>query len=120
MYAKLHKTIRLGVFLLFIIPLLQSCYTTRFVSTHGVPMPPETMQGQDWYRDKMYGEYTAVVKTSVLTDGMMINVPKDKCESGKLFSVEFKDTFGGNLLYLVTFGSRRKVKIKYVCMIPEM
>ncbi|CAM3613892.1 hypothetical protein ZORO111903_09765 [Zobellia roscoffensis] len=100
--------------------LLQSCYTTRLVSTHGVPMPPETMEGQDWYRDKMYGEYTAVVKTSVLTDGMMIKVPKDKCESGKLFSVEFTDTFGGNLLYLVTFGSRRKVKIKYVCMLPDL
>lgn len=105
---------------LIALPLLQSCYTTRLVSTHGVPMPPETMEGQDWYRDKMYGEYVAVVKTSVLTDGMTIKVPQDKCESGQLFSVEFTDTFGGNLLYLVTFGSRRKVKIKYVCMIPDM
>lgn len=120
MDIKLRRVYIISAILLLAALSLQSCYTTRLVSTHGVPMPPETMEGQDWYRDKMYGEYTAVVKTSLLTDGMMIKVPKDKCESGKLFSVEFTDTFGGNLLYMVTFGTRRKVKIKYVCMIPDM
>ena len=100
--------------------MVASCYPTRFVSTHGAPMPAETVQGDDWYRDKMYGEYDTIVKTSAINDGMMIKVPRKFCESGKLFSVEYKDTFGGNLLYLFSFGTRRKVKIKYVCMLPDL
>ena len=110
---------RLGAMMLLVL-ILQSCYSTRLVSTRGNAMPTTSIEGDDWYRDKTFGEYTAVLKTSILTDGVMIKVPREKCESGKLFSVEYKDTFGGNLLYLFSFGTKRKVKIKYVCMQPEL
>ena len=83
-------------------------------------MPAEVVEGDTWYKDKTWGEYVATVKTSVLNDGIEIKVPREKCESGKIFSVEYKDTFGGNILYVLSFGTRRKVKIKYVCMLPDL
>ena len=108
-----------GLWLLLAL-MLQSCYSTRIVSTHGNPMPAQNIEGDDWYRDKEYGEYTAVVKTSILTDGIAIRVPREHCGSGEVFSVEYKDTFGGNLLYFFSFGTKRKVNIKYVCMQPDL
>ena len=119
MKATIPSFTRIGAITILAL-VLQSCYSTRLVSTHGNPMPAQNIEGDDWYRDKEFGEYTKVVKTSILTDGIMIKVPRDKCESGKVFSVEYKDTFGGNLLYFFSFGTKRKVNIKYVCMQPEL
>lgn len=120
-FKIMSKTTSLKIVLLAIAgALVASCYSTRFVSTHGAPMPAEIVEGDDWYKDKLYGEYDTIVKSSVLTDKVMIKVPRERCESGELFSVEYKDTFGGNLLYLFSFGTRRKVKIKYVCMLPDL
>jgi hypothetical protein len=70
----------------------------------------------DFYKDKMYTVLDTVVKSSIFTDNISIPTKRAKCESGKLFSIEYKNTFGGSLLYLVTFGSKRKVRITYVCM----
>lgn len=98
---------------------LVSCYTVRIVSTKGAPMPPNQFERDDWYRDKMVVEIDTVIKAGVTTDAVTFRVLKEGCETGKLFSVDYKNTFGGSLLYLVTFGNKRKVKLKYVCMKPE-
>lgn len=98
---------------------MQSCYSVRIVSTHGTPMPPFDMDRDDWYRDKMIVEIDTVLKTGVGIDDITFKVQQENCETGKLFSVEYKNTFGGSLLYLITFGNKRKVKLKYVCMKPE-
>ncbi len=103
--------------LLFLV--LTSCYSVRIVSTKGAPMPPDEMTRDDWYRDKMVVEIDTVIKAGVLTDDLSLRVLREGCETGKLFSVEYKNTFGGSLLYLVTFGNKRKVKLQYVCMKPE-
>ena len=103
--------------LLFFI--LTSCYSVRIVSTKGAPMPPDEMTRDDWYRDKMVVEIDTVIKAGILTDDLSLRVLRDGCETGKLFSVEYKNTFGGSMLYLVTFGNKRKVKLQYVCMKPE-
>ncbi len=99
--------------------LVSSCYSVRILSTKGAPMPPEEMSRDDWYRDKMVVEIDTVVKAGITTDDIAFRVLREGCETGKLFSVEYKNTFGGSLLYVVTFGSKRKVKLKYVCMKPE-
>ena len=99
--------------------LVSSCYSVRILSTKGAPMPPEEMSRDDWYRDKMVVEIDTVVKAGITTDDIAFRVLGEGCETGKLFSVEYKNTFGGSLLYVVTFGSKRKVKLKYVCMKPE-
>ncbi|MEH6763444.1 MAG: hypothetical protein V7655_03000 [Aequorivita antarctica] len=99
--------------------LFTSCYSVRFVSTKGAPMPPDEMTRDDWYRDKMVVELDTVIKAGITTDDITFRVLKEGCETGKLFSVEYKNTFGGSLLYLVTLGKKRKVKLRYVCMKPE-
>lgn len=80
---------------------------------------PDQNERDDYYRDKKVIVLDTIIKANVAIDDITIPVRRLHCETGKLYSVEYKDTFGGNLLYLITFGSRRKVKIKYVCMKPE-
>lgn len=99
--------------------LFTSCYSVRIVSTKGAPMPPDEMTRDDWYRDKMVVELDTVIKAGITTDDITFRVLKEGCETGKLFSIEYKNTFGGSLLYLVTLGKKRKVKLRYVCMKPE-
>ncbi|NER13573.1 hypothetical protein GWK08_09005 [Leptobacterium flavescens] len=103
--------------LLLLTVLLHSCYSAVLTSTHGEPMP-EINDREDFFRDKMVIEYDTVVKAGVAIDYSIIPVQRKRCETGKLHSVEFRNTFGGVLLYLVTFGSKRKVSIKYVCVQP--
>lgn len=97
--------------------LLQSCYSVVLTSTRGDYMPEENNR-DDFFKDKMVIEYDTVVRTSAITNYSLIKTQQDKCSSGRLHSVEFKNTFGGSMLYLVTFGAKRKVTIKYVCMQP--
>ncbi|GAA4271600.1 hypothetical protein U6A24_13525 [Aquimarina gracilis] len=106
--------------------LFTSCYSVRLVSTHGAYMPcqtgiePECIEDHgNFYRDKRVVVIDTVVKSSAFIDKIGLKVQQSGCETGKLFSVEYKNTFGGSLLYLVSFGSKRKVRIKYVCMKPE-
>ena len=40
----------------------------------------------------------------------------ERCPSGGCYSFEYRATFGGVLLNAVTFGRKRQVKIKYVCL----
>lgn len=106
--------------------LFQSCYSVRLVSTKGTPMPDQHEDEElaeaklgDFYKDKMFTVVKKVVPASVFTESIQFPIEQTNCESGKLFSVEYKNSFGGSLLYLATFGGKRKVKITYVCMKPE-
>lgn len=106
--------------------LLTSCYSVRLVSTHGAPMPCQSgiekhckEDHGNFYRDKAVVVIDTVVKSSLFTEDIGMRIQRSGCETGKLFSVEYKNTLGGSLLYLVTFGSKRKVRIKYICMKPE-
>ncbi|MEX0289589.1 MAG: hypothetical protein AB3N14_10815 [Flavobacteriaceae bacterium] len=97
--------------------LLQSCYSVVLTSTHGNYMPEEN-EREDFFKDKMVIELDTVVPAGVTTNYSLIKTQRDRCTSGKLHSMQFKNTFGGSLLYLVTFGAKRKVSIKYVCIQP--
>ena len=105
--------------ILFCIISLTSCYSVRIVNSQGTVNPDPLSERTDFYRDKMVFELDTVVKANAFIDEVTFIASGNHCQSGKLFSVEYKNSFGASLLYLITFGSRRKVKMKYVCLKPE-
>ena len=101
---------------------LQSCYSIRVSSSKGTMNPDTdpTTETHDWTRGFEVIEINKVIKSSTFNknDGFKAIV-EDRCESGKLHSFEYVNSLGGSLLYLITFGSRRKIKLRYICMKKE-
>jgi len=97
--------------------LLSSCYTVRIKTVNGVPMPDPLSERTDYYRNYMVTEIDTVIRIGA-TDKDFTLLIKD-CDSGGLHTVEYRNTFCGLLLSAVTFGRRRKVNIKYVCIKPS-
>ncbi|WOD42822.1 hypothetical protein [Hwangdonia lutea] len=96
-----------------------SCYSVRLRSINGAPQPDPLMLGDDYYRGMEVVTLDTVIKIDITSKDFTYLIKEtDKCKSGKLHTVEFKNTFGGSLLSLVTFGRKRKMKVKYVCMKP--
>jgi len=99
--------------------LLTSCYSIRLRSINGAMQPDPLMLRDDYYRGMEVVELDTVIKIDVTSKDFTYLIKEtDKCKSGKLHTVEFKNTFGGSLLSVVTFGRKRKMKVKYVCMKP--
>ena len=99
--------------------LLTSCYSVRLRSINGAPQPDPLMLGDDYYRGMEVVTLDTVIKIDITSKDFTYLIKEtDKCKSGKLHTIEFKNTFGGSLLSLVTFGRKRKMKVKYVCMKP--
>ncbi|RZS93887.1 hypothetical protein [Aquimarina brevivitae] len=115
----MRKTTFSILFIIVVLLCFTSCYSVRIVSSQGTVNPDPMSERADFYRDKMIIELDTVVKASAFTDEVSFIASGTRCKSGKLHSVEYKNSFGASLLYLVTFGSRRKVKIKYVCLKTE-
>ena len=113
------KIITTTIILLFCMVGLTSCYSVRIVNSQGTVHPDPLSERTDFYRDKMVFELDTIVKASAFIDEVTFIASGNHCPSGKLFSVEYKNSLGASLLYLVTFGSKRKVKLKYVCLKPE-
>lgn len=100
--------------------MLFSCYSVRLVSTEGAPQPDPTSTRTDKYRRIQVVEKDTVIKLNLLSKSFDYLVKsEDACESGKLHSVEYRNTFGGLLLSAITFGRKRKMKVIYVCMKDE-
>ena len=94
-----------------------SCYTVRLRSVNGTMQPDPLMSRDDYYRGMEVVELDTVIKIDLTSKDFTYLIKEtDKCKSGKLHTIEFKNTFGGSLLSVVTFGRKRKMKIKYVCM----
>ena len=99
--------------------LLTSCYSVRLRSIEGEMQPDPLKLRDDYYRGKEAVDINTVVKIDITSKDFTYLIKKnDKCKSGKLHTVEFRNTFGGSLLSLVTFGRKRKMKVTYVCMKP--
>ncbi|WP_335730791.1 hypothetical protein [Psychroserpens sp.] len=108
---------QLKFFLLIIsICILTSCYSVRLRNVNGAPQPDPFSDRNDYYRGMAVVELDTIIKTKLSSkDFTYLIKEKEACESGKLNIVEYRNTFGGVLLSAITFGKRRKVKIKYVC-----
>lgn len=113
----IRKYLPRTVMLLFIILMLSSCYSVRLVSAEGAPQKDPFSERDDKFRDLQVIEKDTIIKVNITTGSFDYLVKKNKlCKSGKLHSVEYRNTFGGVLLSAVTLGTRRKMKVKYVCM----
>ncbi len=104
-------------FLLVIsICMLTSCYSVRLRNVNGTPQPDPFSDRKDYYRGMAVVELDTVIKIKLTSkDFTYLIKEKEACESGKLNIIEYRNTFGGALLSVITFGKKRKVKIKYVC-----
>jgi len=99
--------------------LLTSCYSVRLRSVNGAMQPDPLMLREDYYRGMEVVELDTVIKIDLTSKDFTYLIKEtEKCKSGKLHTIEFKNTFGGSLLSVVTFGRKRKMKVKYVCMKP--
>ncbi len=100
--------------------LFQSCYSVRLRSINGVPMPDPVGDRTDYYRGMQVIELDTTISIDLVTKDFTLLIKEtDLCKSGKLHTIEYRNTFGGVLLSGITLGRKRKVKIKYVCMKPQ-
>ena len=106
------KAIKLSIALLMMC-CLASCYSVRLKVSNGQAEPQDN-EREDALSGLYVRELDTIIKVKTTTDEYQINI-RD-CESGALHTVQIKNTLGGILLYVATFGSKRKVKVKYVCL----
>ena len=92
--------------------LVTSCYSVRFQVHNGVPEMIEE-DSEDPQAGQNFREKNMVVTRGLLNGNDFFNI-KD-CVEGSLHTVQYRNTFGGLLLYVVTFGRKKQVKVRYVC-----
>lgn len=97
----------------FALVFLSSCYSVRIVSRNGTPEPDLTNTSGDFYKNKKVHILDTTI-TLKLHEGEFYLI--ENCPAGGFYSVEYRATFGGVLLSAITFGKKRKVKVKYVCL----
>lgn len=100
--------------------ILTSCYSVRLRNVNGAPQLDPFSDRDDDFRGMAVIELDTVVKTKLGTKEFTHLIKEsDQCESGKINIIEYRNTLGGVLLSGVTFGSKRRVTIKYVCEKPS-
>ena len=107
------KTIQI-VATIFSLFLLMSCYSVQLKVANSVGGEPDDTETEEITSGELIRELDTVATVKLTTNENPINI-RD-CESGALHSVQYKSTFGGVLLYLVTLGRKRTVKVKYMCV----
>lgn len=107
-----------AILLLFIVLLLlNSCYSVRLQNVEGTYEPAVPQVRDDYYRPMEVIELDTVITLGAANKDFTYLIRKtDKCPSGKLHTIEYRNTLGGVLLSAITLGRKRLVKIKYVCM----
>lgn len=99
---------------LIICCLFSSCYTVRLKNVYGDPEPDPVSDRTDYYRMMKVREIDTVITIKVTDKDFTMLL--DKCGPSGIHTVEYRNTFGGVLLSAVTFGRKRRVRVKYVCM----
>lgn len=115
---KFLKTALVVLFgILFILVLFQSCYSVRIRSVEGAHEPEFPLVRDDYYRGMQVIELDTVITISATSKDFTYLIKRsDLCPSAMLHTIEYRNTLGSVLLSGITFGRKRKVKIKYVCM----
>lgn len=96
---------------------LTSCYSVRFKTVQGVPKPNPLSERTDYYRDMMVVKKDTVINMKTIEKDFTMLI-KD-CEDDGFHTIEYRTTLGDILLNGITFGRKRPVHIKYVCMKPS-
>ena len=111
------KNIRARKFRLLLITctivIFSSCYSVRVVNKDAVPEPDPLNTSGDFYKGKRVHELDTVIRLKP-QEGEFTLI--ERCPTDGFYSFEYRSTFGGVLLNAVTFGRKRQVKIKYVCI----
>ncbi|WP_353779992.1 hypothetical protein [Winogradskyella sp. 3972H.M.0a.05] len=106
--------------LTLLVSMLTSCYSVRLRNVNGAPQLDPFSDRDDYYRGMAVVEKDTVINMKLTSKDFTYLIKEEElCESGKLNMVEYRNTFGSVLLSAVTFGRKRKVKIKYVCEKPR-
>ena len=94
--------------------LLQSCsYSIILSNKNGTAATDPLNTKLGFYNGKQVTVIDTVIPLSLLKDRVMaINA----CPAGAFHSVEYKITFGAMLRNTFTFGKRKSIKVKYVCL----
>jgi len=96
---------------------LQSCsYSIKISNKGGVPNPDPLNTEMGFYNRKEVKIIDTVVKLSLLQNGVMA-LPD--CGPDGFHSVEYKITFGAMLRNTFSFGKRKSIKVKIVCIKPQ-
>jgi len=100
--------------LLSVMCLNQSCsYSVVLSNKFGTAATDPLNRQLGFYNGKAIQVIDTVVPLSLLKDRVMaINA----CPIGGFHSVEYKITFGAMLRNTFTFGKRKSIKVKYVCL----
>lgn len=105
---------------LILIPIMicfSSCYSVRIANVNGAFEPSSVGTGEvGYYADKKITKIDTSIALKIYeTDAMLL----ETCEEGGFYSVEYKITFFDLLWNCITFGTRKKVRVKYVCLKPQ-
>jgi len=107
-----HNSIKSLLLITFLF-LFSSCYSVRMITTKGVPEPNPINNEDGFYRQKEVVEIDTTISLKPLEKEFTL---LEKCNGKGFHSIEYRNTFGGILLSAITFGKKRKVKVKYVCL----
>ena len=111
------KNIRTGKFRLLLvtctIAIFSSCYSVRVINKDAVPEPDPLNASGDFYKGKKVHVIDTVIRLKP-QEGEFTLI--ERCPGDGFYSMEYRVTFGGVLLNTITFGRKRQVKIKYVCI----
>lgn len=94
--------------------LMSSCYTVRFINKNGTGAPDPLNQRNDPFTKGL--QVVTLDTTISLKPQLGHPLLLESCSSGGFYYFEYRVTFGGALLSAVTFGRKRQVRIKYVCL----
>ena len=106
---KIHSLFLTSFLLIF----LSSCYSVRIVSRDGVPEPNPLNTSGNFYKGKKVNVIDKTITLKLLQGEFYL---VENCASGGFYSFEYRPTLGGVLLSAITFGKKRQVKVKYVCL----
>lgn len=108
------------ILILLSVLLFTSCYSIRIRNTNGAPQLNPFSDRDDYYRGMSVVELDTVISKKIISKDFTYLIKESEvCESGKINIIEYRTTFGGLLLNIITFGGKRKVTIKYVCEKPS-
>lgn len=111
---KIHSRLRFA-WLLFavVVVFLEGCYSVRIANKFGTATPDPTNNEPGFYRQKDVVVIDTVINLKLLENQVMT---LERCPMGCFHSIEFKATLGGVLLNFITFGKKKMIKVKYVCL----
>jgi len=112
-----YATVKNNLCVLGLLALLQACsYSVLVYNKDGVPQPDPLRQELGFYNGKKVRDVKFINRLDLLHGSARI--VDSTCLEG-FHSIEYKITFGDMLRNTVTFGKRKAVRVRIVCIKPS-